>query len=225
MPRSIRALATVALASLALARSPALAEEDWAVQANRETSEVLRAVIADEVKTVEPCTFSDRWTDGQPIDSERARKYLGLTLRADVTAPDDGRSVVDVFAPNEAMEKSFCDDELFEQRRKRLFDDFTAGRTEGEPGTSESERRVRAQRVRFGRPVFDAEFRTAALFVDFTVFAARKDPERQKKYPQYYTASGLSIGSGVAGSGMFYAYRKIAGSWVRIASEQISILD
>ena len=201
---------------------PAWGEEDtWTRRADRETLDILHTLITEEVKAIRPCELSDSWVADRPLDYASARKYLGLNLRVDIMASHDGRGPTDVLAPDPAMLRNFCDEETFRSRRKQRFEDFSAGRIEGDvPRHGRPGREVKARRVAFGRPVFDARFRTAAVFAEFNIVTRWRNPEGPTKSPESYLPNGIRKRDDVFMSGIRYIYRKRETVWIKI-DEQV----
>ncbi len=197
---------------------PACAEEDaWTRRADRETLDILHTLITEEVKAIRPCELSDSWVTNRPLDHASARKYLGLNLRVDITASHDGRGPTDVLAPDPAMLRNFCDDETFNSLKKQRFEDFSAGRIEGDvPRYGRSGREVKARRVAFGRPVFDVHFRTAAVYAEFETVTRRRDADGPKNYPDSYLPNGIRKRDDLFAAGIHYIYRKRGMAWVKI---------
>ncbi len=210
------------LCLVAMQASAHAQDDAWSKRADHETRAVLQAVIADSAKTIRPCELSGKWLYDQRVSSEDARTYLGLNLYADVTAPFDGRDVAEILDPDNAMAQNFCDDETFRKKQDQLFEDFVAGRIEGEvPPHNRPGREVSRRRIAFGRPVFDAALETAAFIVTYETRSRRRDPEGAAKFPSAYLPNGIRKGDNLYAVGIRYIYRKRGTAWVKIDDEEI----
>lgn len=121
------------------------------------------------------------------------------------------------------MLRNFCDDETFDRRKKQLFEDFSAGRIEGDaPTYTRGVRDVRARRVSFGRPVFDAHFRTAAVYAEFNIRTRRRYLASSAEPSDSDRPNGIRKRDDLFMTGIRYIYRKRGTAWVKI-DDQVEV--
>ena len=108
---SIRFGVVIAATLAGLAPTSANAGDD---QLRSATWALFRAI--ESPKDFTPCAFDMSWM-AYAVPENLARRYLGLTLHADVSAPFEAVPVTEVFDERKAHKASFCD----QARREQLL--------------------------------------------------------------------------------------------------------
>ena len=198
------------LATSMLLPVPVLANElarddvDREIERHRlETAPLIQMLIRDNFPYRNACMFGSTWAN-RPVDVVLARRYLGSSLLADVSAPHSSSTPSDIIDPAGTKPDFFCSETEATERWKQRLSEFQSGRDTGELDGGPDRQKITQIRIEISLPVFDTAFSTAIVVLSTSREAATRG------------RSGPSKRSSPEGFGLSFVYKKQAGGWIEI---------
>jgi hypothetical protein len=187
----------VASAAIFLVAGGAVQADEADARLAKEAKALFRVILLKE-QGWRRCGFAMTWLS-YPIPAQIARRHFGLTLHAELSAPDPGINPPDILDPENKNAEAFCG--LDEQKKA---DDEGRKAVEGGADTSPG-RSV----VDYAFPIFDMNFRKAVVIEEHALTAGWRQ-----------TASGVKQTHGGVGIDAV-VFAKVRGIWRETARETL----